>query len=104
VLEAGDGAEALRAIRELGVDVVVTDILLADPGRSGLDGLALCRLLDEAPDLRKLPVLVMSGDTDSLAEARAYASDRPNRAVLPKPFNTRSLSQAIDILLEKTRR
>lgn len=96
VLEAGDGAQALETIRTGPVHVVLTDIVLP-----GIDGLTLCRRLDESPELGTLPVLVISGDADSLAEARTYIEGRPDRAILRKPFNTTSLQAALGKLLEK---
>lgn len=96
VIEARDGHEALDALQGGAVNVVLTDILL-----SGMDGLSLCRRLDEATELRNLPVLVISGDADSLAEARTYIEGKPSRALLSKPFNSLTLLRALESLLEE---
>lgn len=95
VREARDGAGALAAIRSEEFHVVLTDIVLP-----GVDGLTLCRRMDDSPELRTVPVLILSGDADSLVEARVYIAGRSNRAVLEKPFNTTSLLAALDQLLE----
>jgi CheY-like chemotaxis protein len=95
VVGARSGNEALEALRKAPADVVITDVLMAD-----LDGLSFCRRLDERPELGSPPVLFITGDAESMSEARTYAEGRPRRAVLGKPFNATLLLSAVGRLLE----
>jgi DNA-binding NtrC family response regulator len=63
VLEAGDAETGLRMVEEHDVDLVILDVRL--PEMSGIDALARLR---EAPETRRLPVLMISGHA-SVAEA-----------------------------------
>src|SRR3954452_1470369 len=52
---ADDGASALEQARQLGPDLLITEIMVPK-----LDGLALCRLLKEDPATRGIMVLIFS--------------------------------------------
>jgi DNA-binding NarL/FixJ family response regulator len=70
--EAADGAEAVRAVRESGADVVLMDIRMP-----GTDGLAATRALAADPRLRGVKVLILTTfeSDDYVVEAlRAGAS------------------------------
>jgi two-component system response regulator FlrC len=65
IVEAGDGSEALAALRKRGFDLVITDLRMPGP----LDGLALVRTARaEQPDV-ELIVLTAYGTIDSAVEA-----------------------------------
>ncbi|MBI2939855.1 MAG: response regulator [Chloroflexi bacterium] len=55
VLRAGDGAEALDMLRERGPHAVLLDLALP-----GLDGYSLLEEMKRAPDLRGIPVVVVT--------------------------------------------
>jgi diguanylate cyclase (GGDEF)-like protein/PAS domain S-box-containing protein len=88
VVEAGDGAEALRlfAAHPAAVDLVLTDIVMPE-----LNGRSLADALDaHLPGTR---VLLMSGyDPAQIAGRGVTGSDRP---VLDKPFTHRQLLDAV---------
>lgn len=54
VLEAGDGAEAVRLFKQGGVDLLVTDIYM--PRMNGLDA-----IIEMDPKARGIPVIALSG-------------------------------------------
>jgi len=56
VIEAADGADALRAL-----DGVRVDAALVDVGLPGMDGYALCRALRERNDTRDLSIVALTG-------------------------------------------
>jgi adenylate cyclase len=92
VYTAGDGKQALEQVREIGPDLVVSDILMPD-----MDGYDLCRRLRGAPDTALLPiVLVTSLDAHSerIKGLEAGADD-----FLSKPVNWEELFARVRSLL-----
>jgi CheY-like chemotaxis protein len=94
VTEAADGEAALRLVSAGRYDAVITDVLLPR-----LDGLSLCRALEEDPRSRSIAVLIVSGDLGAEERARQAVRGRASRAFLPKPFNGRDLCAAVERLL-----
>jgi two-component system, chemotaxis family, chemotaxis protein CheY len=83
VIEAADGLEALRLVRNGDVDLVISDI-----GLPGLDGRRLSRAIRDDTALAHVSVLLISGD--------GAVGDSTADGFLTKPFNTRQLSAALD--------
>lgn len=83
VLEAGDGIEAL-ALARTGVEVVISDVVLPR-----LDGYGLCRAIKADPELRAIPVLLISGEDD------VFPADVGADGFLRKPFNAGQLRTAL---------
>lgn len=88
LLEAPDGAEALRMIQQSPPDLVLADLRMPR-----LDGYGLCEALKADPKLRKVPVLILTSNRDSAAEVRLLASGA--RQVLQKPIQPQPLQDAI---------
>jgi CheY-like chemotaxis protein len=86
VREAGDGAAALRAVRESRPDLVVTDMMMPV-----MDGPELIRQLRAEPSTTAIPILAVTGDSHIAAGADA---------VVPKPYSPSRLVEAADALLE----
>lgn len=86
--EARDGIEALRAAREGGFDLIVTDI---DMPR--MDGLAFLAELRRVAADRVPPILVASTRSDEATRARAKALGV--RVALVKPVEFEALAQAV---------
>lgn len=89
VCDAGDGAAALRAVRESAPDLVVTDVMMPV-----MDGAELIRCLRGDPATAHIPILVASGDPHL-----AGAAD----ALVPKPYQWHALAAAADALLKEGR-
>jgi CheY-like chemotaxis protein len=88
VVEASDGIEALRQVREGMVGMVITDLVLPR-----MDGMALRQAIRSDPVHRELPILLVSGkDGPALPE---NARD----GFLAKPFNARELLAAVRQLM-----
>jgi DNA-binding NtrC family response regulator len=92
VLESTSGREALGLVREgAAVRLVVTDLTMKD----GSGGWLLAQLGYEFPALLRR-TLVMSGDAGSASAAHVVA--RWQCPILPKPFGTAALVDAIRLL------
>src|SRR5690348_2842237 len=79
VLQAEDGAQALKIIVEQKPDLVITDILMPT-----MDGFALVRELKKDSDLAKIPVIFYTA-TYRLEEGRKLAESCGVEYVLSKP-------------------
>jgi CheY-like chemotaxis protein len=94
VVEANDGAEALR---KLGVEprdetTVLPDLAILDVMMPVLDGYAVCTRMHEDPRTRAVPVVVLTakGATKGVFDAA------PNVAAhLEKPFDPKSLRELV---------
>lgn len=84
VLEARNGAAALRMFRKDGndVDLILTDVMM--PVMNGPDLVA--RILENRPEL---PALFMSGYADDILSERGFSIDKVN--LLQKPFSSTQL-------------
>lgn len=90
-LEACDGHQALRAIGEEPVHLVLTDIVM--PGMGGAE--LASRLASERPDV---PILFMSGYTD---DPMAHHFGRMPTLFLAKPFTAGALMSKIRQVLDE---
>lgn len=84
VLEAGDGAQALRLARERSPDVVVSDIMMPR-----LDGLELLKRLRQDVRTSHLPVLLLTARQDEATRLQGYSLSADD--FLAKPFNPAEL-------------
>ncbi len=86
--EAPDGAEALRMIRTRPPDLVLADLRMPR-----LDGFGLCQALQADPQLRRVPVLILTSNRDAGVEERLKGAGA--RQVLQKPIQPGPLQDAI---------
>ena len=86
VIEAADGAEALRMLFQ-----ERPDVLLLDVGMPIIDGLAVCRAVRAEPEFDRLGIVIISASAgaDEALEAGADLH-------LPKPFRPLELLSAIE--------
>lgn len=82
---ARNGFEAYKAISDDHVDVVLLDAMMPV-----LDGLTVCRMIKKDPNLKDLPVIVMSASKRLCEEARDKAD-----AVISKPFDLDNLVNTV---------
>jgi uncharacterized protein (TIGR02266 family) len=94
ILTAGDGTEALVVARRERPDIVVTDLSMRE-----MDGDELCRQIRNDPDLRRIPVVIVTGGRSSEHEraVRAGADD-----VIEKPLNRMTVLQVVHRFLRLT--
>jgi PAS domain S-box-containing protein len=96
VQTVANGQAALESIRRDRPDLVLTDVMMPL-----LDGFGLLRALRNDPDLRDLPVIVLSARAGE--EARVDGLDAGAHDYLTKPFSARELVARISANLEMAR-
>jgi CheY-like chemotaxis protein len=89
VTEAADGATALKAVRELSPDLVVTDMMMPVMG-----GVEFIRCLHGDPAMAHIPILAATGDPQLAGAANA---------VVPKPYLCHQLIAVASTLLKEGR-
>lgn len=92
LLEASDGEEAMRLIRENVPDLVVLDVMM--PGMSGWE---ICKAIREDGDLSSIGIIMLTGIGERLNEMTSplYGAD----AHLDKPFELSALDEAVTRVL-----
>lgn len=97
IISAGSIEEAEEAIAAGNVDVMVLDRMLPDG-----DGVQLFHKLKRTPELRHIPVLILSGlDSD---EDQAAGLDLGADDYLTKPFSVPELTARVHALLRRAER
>ena len=79
-----DGEKALRLVEELHPDLVISDVMMP-----GLDGLSLCRKLKSTPELRDIPVILLTALTHRQALLEGWEAGADE--YLFKPFHPTEL-------------
>jgi DNA-binding response OmpR family regulator len=95
LIEASDGEEAMRLIRENEPDLVVLDVMM--PGMSGWE---VCKGIREDAALSSTGVIMLTGIGERLSEMTSplYGAD----AYLDKPFDMGDLDEKVgEVLAER---
>jgi two-component system chemotaxis response regulator CheY len=92
VLEAGDGVEALEVLQSHKANLVISDVNMPR-----MDGLTLLRTLKEKPDLKFMPVIMLT--TESEAEKKKQGQEAGARAWVVKPFQPQQMLAAVSKLM-----
>jgi len=90
---AGDGPSAVAAVRNLGPDVVILDVMLP-----GFDGVEACRQIRAFSDAYVLMLTARSEEIDRVVGLSVGADD-----YLTKPFSPRELVARVKALLRRPR-
>jgi CheY-like chemotaxis protein len=98
IFEAQDGAEALQTMREIEMDLVMTDLTMGP-----LDGIDFVNLLRNSPDSPNpfAPVIMITGH--STMRRVAEARDAGVNEFLAKPVTARGVIHRINLLIEHPR-
>jgi excisionase family DNA binding protein len=96
---AGNGVEALQALSRRMPDLILTDIAMPE-----MDGLELIKRVRSNPELKGIPILVISAFVDEKTiigkEFRKQAIGVGANDVLPKPFDASELDKRVRSLLD----
>jgi CheY-like chemotaxis protein len=98
IFEALDGAEALQALRETPVDIIMTDLTMGP-----LDGIDFVNLLRNSPDSPApfAPVIMITGH--STLRRVAEARDAGVNEFLAKPVTARGVIHRMTLIIEHPR-
>jgi two-component system, OmpR family, alkaline phosphatase synthesis response regulator PhoP len=89
-----DGLNGLRAVEKEKPDLVILDIML--PGQSGLD---VCRKIKTNPDLKDIPVIIISAKSEELDVILGLELGADD--YVTKPFSTKILFSRIRAVLRR---
>ena len=92
VIEAPSGSEALQKIESDSIDAILLDITLGD-----MEGMAVLRRVRAKPEMKDLPVLMLSGHASK--ETMDEASELGCTAYLTKPYQRDALLEIVEKLL-----
>jgi len=93
VFEAPNGRAALETLQQQWVDLVVTDLNMPE-----MTGLELVEQMHDHPDLKHLPVVVISAEGNRARQEQLTA--RPGTTFVRKPFTPELVREAIEYVLE----
>lgn len=92
MIEAANGIEALKVLDSENVDLVLTDLVMPE-----MDGFELCEEIRRRPNLRHLPVVVISTHRDSKYVVKALRCGADD--YLTKPFTAPLAERIIERVL-----
>lgn len=94
LLIESDGINGYRAIEREKPDLVILDLML--PGQNGLD---ICRKMRHNPELKQIPVLILSAKTEELDVVLGLELGADD--YVPKPFSPKILFSRIKAILRR---
>ncbi len=89
---AQSGSEALKLLLKNSYDLVITDIMMPE-----MDGLELLEHIRQSPELRYLPVILLTAQSSESDISRGYAGGTD--LYLTKPFNPSDLKTWVGRML-----
>jgi CheY-like chemotaxis protein len=90
-----NGDDAVIRAREAHPDLILADVVM--PGKSGYE---VCEAIKADPELRHIPVLLLSGTFEAFDEERAARAGAAGHVA--KPFEAQSLVDQVNQLLAET--
>ncbi|HEY1416375.1 MAG TPA: response regulator [Myxococcaceae bacterium] len=94
VVDVAEGRSAIRALQAGRPDLVCLDLMLPE-----LSGFEVCEYMRSNPELRDIPILVMSARAKPMD--RAFAEEVGATAYLVKPFKRSEFSRAVDLCMQR---
>ncbi len=94
VVDVAEGRSAIRALKIDRPDLVCLDLMLPE-----LSGFEVCEFMRSNPELRDIPILVMSARAKPMD--RAFAEEVGATAYLIKPFKRSEFSRAVNACIAR---
>jgi CheY-like chemotaxis protein len=98
VLEAKDGQEGLKLINQERPNLIMLDFLMPK-----MNGLQVYQQLQSKPELRKIPLVIMSGRKEEVQEKIPEPDFNKYFEFLLKPFEQRDLVAGIQSAMKKSK-
>lgn len=92
VITAADGTQLSDVLDDSPIDLIILDI-----GLPWLNGYELAKLLKEHDDLKKIPLIFLSGKTSELDVKRGFEVGADD--YIKKPFDVENMKKAVQTLL-----
>lgn len=92
VITAADGTQLSDVLDDSPIDLIILDI-----GLPWLNGYELAKLLKEHEDLKKIPLIFLSGKTSELDVKRGFEVGADD--YIKKPFDVEKMKKAVETLL-----
>lgn len=92
VIAAADGTQLSDVLDDSPIDLIILDI-----GLPWLNGYELAKLLKEHEDLKKIPLIFLSGKTSELDVKRGFEVGADD--YIKKPFDVEKVKKTVDTLL-----
>ena len=96
LLKATNGTQALEVMRE---NAKIIDVVLLDIVMPGMDGYEVLQVMGTDEDLKFLPVIVITAESDVKSELKAFQLGAVDFIV--RPFNSRLVLQRVSSVLHK---
>lgn len=96
VTAVNNGAKAVAKLAEMRPDIILSDIIM--PEKNGYE---VCEYVKSHPDYRNIPVVLLTGTFEPFDPDRADKAGCD--AVVTKPFESQSLIQKVEELIEQSR-
>ena len=96
IIQAGNGEEALIALKQEGTDLIISDIMMPK-----MDGLQLCQAIKNDIELSHLPIILLTAKAGDENQLQGYKMGAD--FYITKPFSTDILLNRIQHLTEQKR-
>src|SRR3954462_2448213 len=93
VIAVNNGAKAIQKLSEMRPDIILSDIIM--PEKNGYE---VCEYVKSHPELRNLPVVLLTGTFEPFDPDRAEKAGCD--AVVTKPFESQSLIHKVEELIQ----
>ena len=93
IYEAGNGKKGLEMLDDKWVDLLFIDVNMPI-----MDGMEMLQLIREKPELKDLPVLIVSTESNP---DRIKTIDRQGAGFVHKPFTPEILREKMELMLEE---
>ena len=95
VIAAADGMEALEKMPLENVDLVITDLNMPD-----MDGFEFIKTLQETPEFKHIPIIILSSITDEEDKKRGYQLGAIS--YIEKPFSIEKIQKEVERALQES--
>ena len=93
IIEASDGIEGVEKARELGPDLIISDLIMPNCG-----GIEMCKILKNEMATSHIPIILLTAKTE--IETQIEGLEVGADVYLTKPFNVRFLEAQVVRLIE----